>query len=1087
MTERKEVQDNLGGVAGVQPVTLQSSNPRVMVPAITKPPSLSDGIVGSLAKWSSGKIKQAGDVRHRKAALDGQMAHHQGKTFEEVEMAGDKFALEGFRVVEAQKIASGLLLTQQQEIENGAYEDDPDNYRANFMRRAESVLSGAGDQRTRELAQEQLLKQLPTLAENQMVKHLEWKEQQNFDSLASSIDVISRDPSSVNELVLIAQGGEGSPTAGLSDARRGAATVAGVIRAFENNNPLAYAALANKGLLSDNLTTAQIGQVRAARKSFENRRRSEYDADLFNGERALMSEVENGNMDPTAAVEALSVLYADHHIEMNASEAGQIYTEAESGVKTKTLTNAIAIDEAILRRDYDTVADLSVDAMIHFESGGRDVMGQTIKFGANAGDRAVGKTQTMPKTLRDPGFGVTPAKDNSFAEAERVGRDYWKAMVNRYDGDIEATAIAYNAGPKNADAWVKAGRDYSVLPDRAQTEPYAKKIAARVKGQHVLNANDRYAQAKSRLDAVRERVAMDTYEQTAPLLAGIDADFQKGVIDHETWRAGRDEVYNQYNVARTKADVNHEVSVTQGVIDAIDDRAAKAQQEGIDAQQLVIETNAREELAIMQNGFDNLVAKVERGEADPSLLGPAMAQLQSDRKAVMTAAGIDMVPSAEGVNVANMAKQIDKAIPKAMQFAQDQVLIEEAISTGTLGGLDANLQKRATEQHQQQVMQTIQDGISEGNIDEATAGAMFETEMAKFYAKSGTVDTRLQRVITGAMKHDWLQKDGTPNPYVVDALSTFREIHNNNPDLAARYIQDKVQRDRAIVALDRAAGGPLKDVVGGMGTVGELPSYFANPAEAVNNPEVQRQALLAAKNAINETIPNVVHSAFSARSDMMDIFNRTTSSQSALAGGYLGVDPENSEAGQVFINQVLDETQRVMTLSPGLAPAEAARVAGQNVQQRGAFIGEDFIMAPEGESMRERFFGAEGQNVDVVDPFNAAIMQFLRSDTAREAYPFLDNASIGDMVNFNWEEGILPEISLGDMGPVDLLGVATSGVRPFRTRMGPQGQIMVDVLDRNGTYHDPIVIDEREVGKSWLKTWKGTRSEEREPRPIQHY
>ena len=46
---------------------------------------------------------------------------------------------------------------------------------------------------------------------------------------------------------------------------------------------------------------------------------------------------------------------------------------------------------------------------------------------------ALGEMQVMPKTITKPGFGVTPAKDKSPDEIARVGRDYLKAMLDRYE------------------------------------------------------------------------------------------------------------------------------------------------------------------------------------------------------------------------------------------------------------------------------------------------------------------------------------------------------------------------------------------------------------------------------------------------------------------------------------------------------------------------------------------------------------------------------------------------------------------------------------------------------------------------------
>lgn len=64
---------------------------------------------------------------------------------------------------------------------------------------------------------------------------------------------------------------------------------------------------------------------------------------------------------------------------------------------------------------------------------------------------AIGPMQTMPGTLRDPGYGVAPAKDNSVAELRRVGQDYIDAMYGKYG--LKGGLAAYNWGPGN---WERA-------------------------------------------------------------------------------------------------------------------------------------------------------------------------------------------------------------------------------------------------------------------------------------------------------------------------------------------------------------------------------------------------------------------------------------------------------------------------------------------------------------------------------------------------------------------------------------------------------------------------------------------------------
>ena len=91
---------------------------------------------------------------------------------------------------------------------------------------------------------------------------------------------------------------------------------------------------------------------------------------------------------------------------------------------------------------------------------------------------AQGEMQVMPKTARKPGYGVAPAQDKSPDELARVGKDYLKAMLDKY-GDTEKALIAYNWGPKNADDWLAAGADPAKLPK--ETQGYIKRVTNSLK------------------------------------------------------------------------------------------------------------------------------------------------------------------------------------------------------------------------------------------------------------------------------------------------------------------------------------------------------------------------------------------------------------------------------------------------------------------------------------------------------------------------------------------------------------------------------------------------------------------------------
>ena len=79
---------------------------------------------------------------------------------------------------------------------------------------------------------------------------------------------------------------------------------------------------------------------------------------------------------------------------------------------------------------------------------------------------ALGRYQVMPETAKNPGFGITPAKNSSDKELSRVGKAYLEKMIKRYGQ--EGGLVAYNWGPGNAEKWIKGGQDKSKLPKETQ-------------------------------------------------------------------------------------------------------------------------------------------------------------------------------------------------------------------------------------------------------------------------------------------------------------------------------------------------------------------------------------------------------------------------------------------------------------------------------------------------------------------------------------------------------------------------------------------------------------------------------------------
>lgn len=117
-------------------------------------------------------------------------------------------------------------------------------------------------------------------------------------------------------------------------------------------------------------------------------------------------------------------------------------------------------------------------AVAEAESGNRDFDAAGSVVTSPKGAR--GRMQVMDATNADPGFGVQAAQNDSLEERARVGRDYLRAMVDRYGGDVRKGLAAYNAGPGRLDEAIMRGGDGWIDHMPPETVAYTNKIVGQL-------------------------------------------------------------------------------------------------------------------------------------------------------------------------------------------------------------------------------------------------------------------------------------------------------------------------------------------------------------------------------------------------------------------------------------------------------------------------------------------------------------------------------------------------------------------------------------------------------------------------------
>lgn len=239
---------------------------------------------------------------------------------------------------------------------------------------------------------------------------------------------------------------------------------------------------------------------------------------------------------------------------------------------------------------------------------------------------AIGTMQTMPGTLRDPGYGVAPARDNSPAELERVGKDYLAAMLRQY-GDPRLALAAYNWGPGNVDAALRGGktpeqviasapketRDYvpKVLSQLDAPSPMRSRLGRRPAKGQASSEMDRRIQLARELGASEEQIKQLVLGRSnAGGSEGIPAEQVKGEMslrkeysDLIKEDRGVLNAYNKVAAAANNPSAQNDISLVFGYMKMLDPTSVVREGEFATAQNSAgLDDKTRNALTKLQNG-----------------------------------------------------------------------------------------------------------------------------------------------------------------------------------------------------------------------------------------------------------------------------------------------------------------------------------------------------------------------------------------------------------------------------------------------------------------------------------------------------
>ena len=600
-------------------------------------------------------------------------------------------------------------------------------------------------------------------------------------------------------------------------------------------------------------------------------------------------------------------------------------------------------------------------------------------------------------------FRDSPAAQDAVFKGQFGG--YIKNRVKKGASPIDAVRDAVSM-------W-HSGRPYDVAVSAGAadinmtTKNYTDTIMANMTG--TPSAEQRYNASVAGLNEARASAGMVAFEQMAPKRNELDRAFERGDIGKDEWLKSRRELYTQYGMERTKADIAEEIQRSNSVQDA----AIKTAKDDADRQKIEV---VSAQLAAAENKmysvYNDPNATLQEKQA-------AIGQYAQERGAIYGSAGIaTTIEQNTGFNK-ELRGMWDKIVAADETATANMSAVVSAANSGTLGSssVDAKTRTKWWDNAVATAKNAAKSAMaSNPSMNEQDAAAMVQSDLVDTMAQSGYVPPEMTAMYSAALGGNLLDKNGNASPKAVSVIADYLAMRAKNPRVAATLFDSD-----ALAVAEQIAGLAGNNVMG----IASAIEQRELSGSLIKNGEMPVE-ILSHEGAVEE-VDKVVARFFGDDT----WFTR-------------GIDAYRDQTDDPAMRSLLKAEVARVALEKYAAsgakgkPAPLVQAAADDVFNRSAILGGNLVVAPKGIDLAAETFGKGLANITGNTGEKAAMMDDPSSvDNAVRLWIY-DNAGAAnsnipaDAIKF-WSETATPMDSALDIPGAAIIGLAKSAVSMLPT------------------------------------------------------